>query len=137
MEKYIVNGIEVEYDTFDLDNMELFDSESKRVVELIKNELSSKSDINKLRKYADVVRDFFDTVVGEGTAEKVFGPKDNIRAIRNGYMEFFNSVISACDAMNHECDKENVENREQQRAADRQKRREEASKRAAVKSVET
>ena len=33
MESYRINGIDVEYDTFDLTNMELFDSEYRRVTD--------------------------------------------------------------------------------------------------------
>lgn len=136
MEKYIINGVEVEYDTFDLTNMELFDSESKKIAEFIKNELSASSGFDKLREYAEMVRDFFDTVVGEGTSDKVFGDRDNIRDLRNGLMAFINKVVSATNEFKNGYGGTGNQNRDQRRAAERQKRREEAAKRAAAKAGE-
>lgn len=136
MEVYSINGVEVEYDTFDLTNMELFDSESKKIAEFIENELSSSSGFDKLREYAEMVRDFFDTVVGEGTSDKLFGDRDNIRDLRNGLMTFINKVVSATNEFKNEYDGLGSQNRDQRRAADRQKRREEAAKRAAIKAGE-
>lgn len=136
MEKYTINGVDVEYDTFDLTNMELFASESKKVVEFIKNDLSAASGFDKLHEYVEIVRDFFDTLIGDGTAEKVFGERDNIRTIRNGYMDFVRKVVAATEEFQHEYDGAEKLNREQRRAAERQKRREEAAKRAALISGE-
>lgn len=67
MDKYIVNGVEFEYDTFDLVNMEIYRDEVKRVAELA--ELSKNVTVDNyveiIREMCEGVLDAFDTIVGE------------------------------------------------------------------------
>lgn len=96
MEKYVINGVEVEYDTFDLDAMELFDGEVIR----IKNNAEAARDrgwdsenyIQVLREQGENILDFFDTVLGDGAARKIFGGRMNIRDIMEGYRKFTGDV---------------------------------------------
>lgn len=121
MEKYTVNGIEFEYDTFDLDNMEAFAREVEEMrdrVESIYPEGAGMTDqVRILREQGEHILDFFDTVVGEGTAEKLFGRRMNIRDLLEGYKSFTAAVAKVQGTLGGE-------NREQRR--DRQKRRQPA-----------
>ena len=93
MEKYTVNGHEIEYDTFDLDNMESYDREARKLESAAK-QISTSGDnyIDALRDTAHSMLDFFDEVVGDGTAKQLFGDRVNIRDILSGYREFTTAV---------------------------------------------
>lgn len=96
MEKYIINGVEVEYDTFDLDNMERMEEAVQRLQEDVNALQSRKSDgespMKLLREQANLFLDFFDDVLGDGSARKIFGDRVNILKIANGYKEFTDAV---------------------------------------------
>ncbi len=98
MEKYTINGVEVEYDTFDLDNMERMEKAVQQLQDDVNNLHSQKSDgesaMKLLREQANLFLDFFDDVIGDGTAEKIFGNRVNILSIANGYKEFTDAVAA-------------------------------------------
>lgn len=124
MEKYIVNGVELEYDTFDLDNMELYESEMERVHEDVRS--TEWTGLEALRKQGDSVMDFFDTVVGEGTARKIFGTRMNIRDIVEGYQSFTAQVNKNIEDLGKKFSGTDKLDRDQRRAIERQKRRQAA-----------
>ena len=141
MEKYIINGKEIEYDTFDLAAMELFDSEVTRVKEEMERiqpeDIESQGYLNILRKQCETVLDFFDTVIGEGTSKTIFGDRVNIKEITEAYRSLCSDVTDArknvfCTAVPSPVT-ETGDNRAQRRQEERQKRREEAARRAAIK----
>lgn len=138
MEKYSINGHEVEYDTFDLANMELFDSEVMRVEREVKALRAENANVENyiamLREQAESVLDFFDTVLGEGTAREVFGGRVNIRDITAAYRGFTEDVVRMRKSLFAGSVASAPANREQRRAAERQKRREEAQRKAAEKA---
>lgn len=137
MEKYIINGVEFEYDTFDLDEMELFDSEVKRVqkeAEAVEQQEWEADDyLQILREQGENILDFFDTVLGEGSARKIFGSRMNIRDIVAAYKQFNSDVVKVRGDLGGlaggSAEGVSAENREQRRAADREKRRREAAER--------
>lgn len=128
METYIINGQEVEYDTFELSNMELFDSEVRRIEAAVRGldpQRAADGDyLAVLREQADNIMDFFDTVISEGTSRKVFGGKVNIRDLSQVYRAFTQDVLQkqrtafAVPSTPHASG-----NREQRRAAERAQRR--------------
>lgn len=96
MEKYTVNGHEIEYDTFDLENMEIYDREVRKVEEAVKSvDTKNMGDnyIAVLRDLAETILDFFDAVLGDGMAREIFGERTNIRDIKNGYRDFTQGVV--------------------------------------------
>ena len=135
METYIINGIEVEYDTFDLVNMEIYRDEVKRVAELA--ELSKNVTVDNyveiIREMCEGVMDAFDTIVGEGTSELLFGGRVNAKTVPQAWNDFTKAV-----AYNIEGSGVNsagvTMNREQRRKAERERRREEARKRVAART---
>lgn len=96
MEKYTINGVEVEYDTFDLENMERLETavnNLKEDVDKLQARMNGgESSIKLLREQANLFLDFFDDVIGDGTAEKIFGNRVNILSIANGYKDFTDAV---------------------------------------------
>ena len=80
MDKYVINGCEIEFDTWDQTNLELFESERKRAVERterLQKEMTDKNAISSLREICETARDFFDVVLGEGMSNKIFGERMN------------------------------------------------------------
>ena len=140
MEKYIVNGHEIEYDTFDLANMELYDSEVRRIEEEVKSldpqSVAGDDYLRVLRGQAESILDFFDTLLGEGTAKAVFGGKVNVRDIFAAYRSFTQDVPKMLrDGFSGATPSAALPvNREQRRAAEREKRREEARRKAEEKA---
>lgn len=139
METYIVNGVSVEYDTFDLANMELFGTE----VERLKNFADSikgkqyetfADSVSELREMCEGIKDFFDCVVGEGTSEKVFGTRVNGLDMTQAYYDFV-AEVSARMQNAFSAPVAPAMNREQRRAAERARRREEATQRAAKRAA--
>ena len=139
METYRINGIDVEYDTFDLANMELFDSEYRRVTDFarkVKDEAETESYLTVLRALCEEICDFFDVVLGEGTAQKLFGGRMNVREITDSYRSFTRDVVAqmGTQAAAGIAAAPAPGNREQRRAALREQRRQEAAVRAREKA---
>lgn len=96
MEKYTINGVEVEYDTFDLDNIEKLDEAVQNILETVdglrERMAGGENAAALLREQANAFLDFFDDVLGDGSARKIFGDRVNILKIANGYREFTDAV---------------------------------------------
>lgn len=139
METYIINGQEVQYDTFDLEAMELLDMEIERctaAAEAVDPAGLNMSNYRAIvREQCENVLDMFDTVLGEGMSGKLFGGKMNAKTILTAYRKFVSDVMEV--RSNIDADSPNPAaapvNREQRRAAERAKRREEAKQRARKK----
>lgn len=146
METYIINGVEVEYDTFDVTNMEIYGAEVQRLAELGKKLERSEekadyfSAVQTLKIFSEEVLDAFDCILGEGSSRNIFGDKVNVKAIMNAYGEFTDAVNKATRTMFGAENPKPVGyqpesmNREQRRAAEREKRRAEAAERAKAKA---
>jgi len=90
-------GIELEYDFFDADQLEVYERENQKVAETIKEptQYEGKSTADAIRIQCRIVDYFFNAVFGAGTARKIFKGKSNIR----DHMEAFGIVaVSAMDA---------------------------------------
>ena len=136
MDTYIINGVEVQYDTFDLVNMKLFGTEVERLMDFADSINGKKyndfaDSVADLRKMCEGIKDFFDCVVGEGTSEQVFGTRVNALDITQAYHNF----VSEVSARMQNGFSAPAVNREQRRAAERARRREEAAQRAAKRAA--
>lgn len=137
METYIVNGVAIEYDTFDLVNMELFGTEVERLKDFA-DSINGKQyndfadSVSDLREMCEGIKDFFDCVVGEGTSEKVFGTRVNALDMTQAYHNFV-AEVSAKMQNGFSAPVAPAINREQRRAAEREKRRAEAKEKAEAK----
>lgn len=100
METYIINGHEVEYDTFDLVNIELFEAGVARVAETAKTDAPITT--GDLRTMCYAMLDFFDELCGEGTTMKVFGGRINIAELTAAYRKFVADVLEASRRLNFE-----------------------------------
>ena len=137
METYIVNGVAIEYDTFDLVNMELFGTEVERLKDFAdsikgKQYNTFADSAADLREICEGIKDFFDCVVGESTSEKVFGTRVNALDMVQAYHNFV-AEVSARMQNGFSAPVAPAMNREQRRAAEREKRRAEAAARSEAK----
>ena len=137
MDTYIVNGVSVEYDTFDLVNMELFGTEVERLKDFAdsikgKQYNTFADSAADLREICEGIKDFFDCVVGESTSEKVFGTRVNALDMVQAYHNFV-AEVSARMQNGFSAPVAPAINREQRRAAEREKRRAEAKEKAEAK----
>lgn len=131
MERYIINGKEFEFDTFDMDNLELIQRETKRLEENTRKFQRNGNAFQFIRERAEDMLDFFDTVVGEGTSAAAFGNKVNVKEIMCAYKQFTKEVgINTKEFFDSMTEKASPANREQRRAADREQRRAEVRQRA-------
>ena len=143
MDTYIINGHEVEFDIFDLTSLELFESERtfamKRAEEIQSNNDNA---VNTVREMCEIVRDFFDVLLGEGTSEKLFGTRRNIMVEMSALTKFMRDVSSMIDRAEtqffestSECPRLNrQQRREAERKAERERRRQEAAQCASSKA---
>lgn len=137
METYIVNGVAIEYDTFDLVNMELFGAEVERLKDFAdsingKQYNAFADSVADLREMCEGIKDFFDCVVGEGTSEKVFGTRVNALDMTQAYNNFV-AEVSARMQNGFSAPVAPAMNREQRRAEEREQRRAEAKAKAEAK----
>ena len=89
-----------------------------------------------LRALCEEICDFFDVVLGEGTAQKLFGGRMNVREITDSYRSFTRDVVAqlGTQAAAGMAAAPTPGNREQRRAALREQRRQEAAVRAREKA---
>lgn len=124
MDKYIVNGVEIEYDTFDLDSIECWEREILQVSDETNTTVTGESPTDRLRRICNAFLDFFDAVCGGGTARKVFGDHVNVKDIYTGYGSFVQQVSAASNEFTASirADRQPTGNRAQRRAAELGKR---------------
>lgn len=93
-------GVELELDLFDADVIEVYEKENKRVVDRIQDngQYDGKTTAESIRYQCKIVNDFFDALFGNGTAEKIFKGKSNIK----DHMEAFGIVAKAAEDSNVE-----------------------------------
>ena len=82
-------GQELELDLFDADTMEVYE---KSMDEVVKRAEESKkhtelSNADGIREMCGIVKNFFDEVFGDGTAEKLFKGKNNLAICMDGKMK--------------------------------------------------
>lgn len=97
-----VLGVELEYDFFDADQMEVYERENRRVAEDVNEptQYEDKSTADAFRIQCHIVDRFFDVVFGDGTAKRIFHGKANIR----DHMEAFGIVAQAAGTAKTEFD---------------------------------
>lgn len=137
METYLINGREVEFDTFDLVNMELFQTEAAALSERAGRIAADGQDpIGAMREMCEGVMDFFDLVIGEGTSERCFGARPNVKVLLDAYRQFVEDVDAETVRFRESAAPAEVPapavtdpNREQRRAAERARKRKETEER--------
>lgn len=97
-----VLGVELEFDFYDADQLEVYERENKKVADTIKEptQYKGKSTADAIRIQCGIVDKFFDNVFGTGTARRIFKGKNNIK----DHMEAFGIMADAAMESNVEFD---------------------------------
>lgn len=92
---FTVNGKELEYDVFDADKMEAYETAMQRVVEKmdtlkqLENELSASQSI---REQCSAVAECFDSLFGAGTASELFDGRVNLKLALQAFGELVEGI---------------------------------------------
>lgn len=92
MERFTVNGKEVEFDPFDLEAMDNYLEGTARIDEERRVKQEGETVTETLRRVCTAILDFFDDQLGDGKAEELFGQRINVKTIFDGFMEFTGQV---------------------------------------------
>lgn len=98
-----INGVELEFDAYDADQVERIEKISSKIDEIDIPENTPWSQIIRIR--CEGIFNFFDTVFGEGTAYKVFEGKSNLTKCNLILAEFLDQVGEEIKKTNEEMDK--------------------------------
>ena len=74
-----INDVELEIDLLDADMAECYESAYRKMQKDVENIPKNLSLAESIRKQCKLIFNFFDEVFGEGTSEKIFGNKTNLR----------------------------------------------------------
>ena len=89
-----IKDIEVNFDFLDADDIEKLENATKKVVEKTEEyknkQLSMSEDI---RVECGIINEFLDEVFGEGTSEKLFNGKNNLKEHINVFEDIMNEKI--------------------------------------------
>lgn len=90
-------GVDLELDLYDVDVYEKYEEEVRRVSRRVNDpqKAQGQTTAQKLKYQCSVVKDFFDAVFGQGTSEKLFHGKNNIKDCNEAYL----AVIEASGTM--------------------------------------
>ncbi len=116
-------GVELEFDFFDADNLEVYERENAKVAEDIKEPMQyeGKNTADVLRIQCRIVDNFFDALFGAGTAQKIFKGKANIRDHMKAFGIMAKGAMDARAELN-EIEDKYTPNRAERRQAERDNR---------------
>lgn len=90
-----IKNVEIEFDFFDADNVELFENELKKVQEKCEKKKKVQMSMSEaIKEECKIVDEFFDAVFGDGTAQKIFGGKMNLAEHIKAYEDIINAKIA-------------------------------------------
>lgn len=114
-------GVELQFDFFDADELDVYERENQKVAEKIKEptQYEGKTTAEALKIQCGIVNDFFDAVFGEGTAEKIFKGKNNIKDHMEAFAIVANEAMSCRDEFDAMTNKYSP-NRAERRQMDKQ-----------------
>lgn len=95
-------GVEFDFDFYEADSLELYEQENERVSIDIKEptQYEGKRTSESIRIQCGIIDKFFDNMFGEGTAQKLFNGRANLRI----HMEAFAQMADAAHESRRELD---------------------------------
>ena len=98
MNKFKVNGVDLEYDILELDEMERYYDVTDRITEELQNTEETERPVDRLRRVCESVLEGFDALFGAGTAREIFGDRIYVDDIMLGYTTMVNAMNEAMSA---------------------------------------
>ena len=124
MSIYTIQGQDVEFDPFDVEAYERYESQLEQMRK-IKEEIPTGSAAAGMRFLCHAVMNFFDDVAGEGTAQHLFGERTNLKDCFDAFYAFTEAVSGEIkgytETTSLPIDAALAGNRAQRRAAERKK----------------
>lgn len=92
-------GVEFEFDFCDADHAEVYERETRRVLERVndKRQYEGKSNADGIRIQCRIIDNFFDAVFGNGAADKLFHGKSNLREHMEAFSEMSDAAKKSSD----------------------------------------
>ena len=95
MSKITVLGVELEYDFFDADELEKYETETLKVNEDFGNlDYKGMSNADAIRAQCKIIKTYFDNLFGEGTSERLFHGKNNYKDCMEAFAALTNEALS-------------------------------------------
>lgn len=129
MDEIIVNGKKLEVDFLDADFLEKYEELTHAIVEAIqdKTAYAGKTNAESLRYQCECVNEYFDELFGEGTAEKMFGINGKLSIRLDAFAQLGAIAEHPSKFLDETKEKygfvKKEGNREQRRAAQKQKQK--------------
>lgn len=90
MSQYEINGVNLEIDMENVDFLEKYEKAFEKMEEEEKSITKTGKQSDIARMYCKMFYHLFDNIFGEGTGQKIFGGKNNLRIIDETYDKFIN-----------------------------------------------
>lgn len=92
MAKFTVNGVELEYDVFELENAEKYQAEMQKITDMA-DKIQGETDIAKTIKIqCNAVFAFVDALFGEGKHKEIFGESVNLKTCVSVFSEIVENI---------------------------------------------
>lgn len=95
MAKFKVKDVEFDFDIFDADNAELYESVTEKVKKEAEKTVKNESLSQKIRRLGSAVCNAIDTLFGEGKSFELFGDKINLVDITATYQAIVTELNKA------------------------------------------
>lgn len=96
-----INGVELEFDMYDLDDAERFENALDHVLSSMKNHnFTNITQSEAIKIQCNLIFDFIDTVFGKNTYKKIFGERVNLMTS----LRIFEDIVNAINSQKKELD---------------------------------
>lgn len=92
-----IGNKEFDFDVADAECMERYEKALNEMQKRTKATSKGETASERMKHACQLVFDFFDQVVGEGTSKQLFGEKMNFRVCFTTYQEFISDCSRECD----------------------------------------
>lgn len=101
----IINGVELECDILDVTTLKAIKQGSERVANINKEIAPIQDEIEQIEAICHVIFDFFNSVFGEGTAQKLFGDRVSLTLCMDAFETFMKQKAEQEEAFNKRAEK--------------------------------
>ena len=98
-----INGVELEVNFFEADFMEKVENCCKKVAEQAEKAKTDLKDLTlaqQIKAECKIIKDFFDEVFGEGTSEKIFKEKNDLKLCLSAFQDLIQAKVKMQNEMN-------------------------------------
>lgn len=97
MAKFVINGVELEFDLLEADNADVFEKATNDIIVAQKNAEGVRSLGDGIRVVCEAVNVFIDMLFGDGTSYEIFGDSVNLRETTQIYKQINDEIAKDGD----------------------------------------